>query len=1135
VLTCPNCGEENPERAKFCLNCGTALRPEERPEERKVVSVLFCDLVGFTSASDRADPEDVKARLRPFHAEIKSQIEAFGGTLDKFIGDAALGVFGTPRAHEDDPERAVRTALAIIDSIDKLNESDPALDLAVRVGINTGEAVVAYGTGPQIGEAVTGDVVNTASRLQGVAPVGGIVVGEPTFRATKEVFVYESLPPVTVKGKAEPLSIWRVIEARGRFGAEFTRTHTAPFVGRTAERRLLLDTFARVVEERAVRLVIVSGGAGVGKSRLVSEMGRALDESPDLVTWRQGRCLPYGEGVTFWPLGEILKAHAGIFESDSPDEAAAKLDAVIPEDEPDRKWLRQRLSPLVGAEASVPAEREESFAAWRRFLERMAATNPAILVFEDIHWADPAMLDFIEHVAQTARDSALLVACTTRPDLFERHPSWPDHGATRINLFPLSSDETARLISSVLDDAIMPAEVQELVLERVEGNPLFAQEFARLLVDRGLLVRRGNTVALAPDGEIPFPESIQALIAARLDMVAGDRKAVLQDASVIGKVFWADAVESLGDRAGGSVREALDDLTHRELVVPVGSTSMKGHEEYAFAHGLVRDVAYSQIPRAVRSVRHRTAAEWIEHAVGDRLEDHAEVLAHHYTQALDLGRAAGRPLDLEAMEAAALRFVVMAGDRALGLDVSRAEKHYARALELASPDHPHRPVVLTKWADAVRQSGRAPEAATAFEEAIEQLLATGNRLGAARAMGTLSSVYLTMGDERQADVAAEAVRLLEAEPPGADLVAAYARMAGVQLVLGNHPETQAWADRALALAEDLPCEIPARALGFRGFARASLGDAHGVQDIRAALNLAVERAEGRDAAVQYNNLAVALWPIEGPATVLATLREGIDFSRRRGITEFASGMEAASLDQLVELGEWDQVLQQAAEMAGPAEATGDFATLLQARWAQVRVLAYRGDTDEVRPLADWLIDAARRSGAAEDVLGGLGTAALAYGLLGDPQRARQLLAELGESPNLRQSPAYPSYLPELVRTSVGAGDPGLAAALASGVKAIFPYWEHALATTRGILAEADGRLRDAADAYGEVADRWRRFGVVLEEAHAHLGRGRCLVEVGEAGAGNSLLDGRALFAKLGARPLVTQCDELLQRGTARTS
>src|SRR5580765_6159820 len=376
---CPACGEENPERAKFCLECGAALSVAAPLEERKVVSILFCDLVGFTAASEAADPEDVRARIRPYHARVRQELERYGGTVEKFIGDAVMAVFGAPIAHEDDAERAVRAGLRILEAIEELNEADPALSLQVRIGVSTGEAVVALGARPEEGEGiVTGDVVNTASRLQGAAPVDGIAVSEQTYRQTERVFDYEELEPVQVRGKTEPLALYRPLAARARFGSDVTRTHATPLVGRELEKALLVGTFERSAQQRSCQLVTIVGEPGVGKSRLAAELFQYIDESPDLVTWRQGRCLPYGEGIAFLALGEIVKAECGILDSDSPAEAEAKLGRALPVDEQDSVWLKARLAALVGA-PSESASQEESFTAWRRFLEALNPQGPTVL------------------------------------------------------------------------------------------------------------------------------------------------------------------------------------------------------------------------------------------------------------------------------------------------------------------------------------------------------------------------------------------------------------------------------------------------------------------------------------------------------------------------------------------------------------------------------------------------------------------------------------------------------------------------------------------------------------------------------------------------------------------------------------
>src|SRR4249919_1596546 len=369
MVTCAHCGEENPERARFCLACGEPLVADAPVgEERKVVSVLFVDLVGFTSRSDRADPEDVRATLRPYHERVKSDIERFGGTVEKFIGDAVMAVFGAPVSHEDDAERAVRSGLRILETIEELREE--GLEISVRAAVTTGEAVVALGARPERGEGiVTVDVVNTAARLQSAAPVGSVIVDEPTMRSTESAITFESLEPVAAKGKAEPIAVWRATHARSRVGQPETATHT-PFVGREHERTLLLETFLRAERESSVQLVTVVGAPGIGKSRLVTELRATLDERPDIVTWRHGRCLPYGEGITFWALGEMVKAEAGILEGDDEEEAGRKLRRAV-----DDPWVESHLRALVGlsggAEAG-PDRRDEAFAAWRQFFEGLA-------------------------------------------------------------------------------------------------------------------------------------------------------------------------------------------------------------------------------------------------------------------------------------------------------------------------------------------------------------------------------------------------------------------------------------------------------------------------------------------------------------------------------------------------------------------------------------------------------------------------------------------------------------------------------------------------------------------------------------------------------------------------------------------
>ncbi len=528
---CPSCARANADDARFCSGCGTALAtPSPVREERKVVTCLFCDLVGFTARAERMDPEDVRRLLQPYHASVRSELERFGGTVEKFIGDAVMAVFGAPIAHEDDPERAVRAALAIRDQLTEEGE------LEVRIGITTGEALVALDARPDAGEGMaSGDVVNTAARLEAAAPSNRILVDETTFRATERAIEYAQAAAIAAKGKARPIDVWEAVRPRARVGVE--RLSGTPLVGRAEELALLRDTLARVIREREPQLVTLVGVPGIGKSRLVFELFetiRAGELGPGLVLWRHGRSLPYGEGVTFWALAEMVKAQAGILESDRPGQAAEKLHAAVAAVVPagvESEWVERHLRPLVGLESEEQSAEDrhgEAFAAWRRFFEELAESRPLVLVFEDLHWADEQLLDFVDQLVDRARGVPLLALCTARPELLERRPAW---GGGKVNaattlLSALSDDETSELVLSLLEHEIAP-DVRERLLAHAGGNPLYAEEFSRALAER-------PTAAL--------PETVQGLIAARLDTLPPEEKAILQDASVLGRVFWLGAL-----------------------------------------------------------------------------------------------------------------------------------------------------------------------------------------------------------------------------------------------------------------------------------------------------------------------------------------------------------------------------------------------------------------------------------------------------------------------------------------------------------------------------------------------------------------------------------------------------------------
>src|SRR5215211_6948703 len=835
---CAVCGQDNPGGFRFCGGCGASLAgPARAPaEERRLVTVLFCDLVDFTARSDQADPEDVGALLRPYHARQRAEIERRGGTLDKFIGDGVMAVFGAPLAHEDDPERAVRCALGMLAAIEELNRASPSLDLAVRIGVTTGEALVRLGPDRQT-EGVVGDVVNTASRLQGVAPAGGVVVGEATFWATSRLFDYQELGAVQVKGKADPVPVWRLKGARSRTGIEAVRRASATFVGRQAELALLKGLFERTEADRAVRLVTVVGDPGVGKSRLVGELAALLDDRPQVVTWRQGRCLPYGDGITFWALGEIVKTEAGILETDPAAQVSDKLReavaALVP-DPSEREWLRARLTPLLGIADpdAVKPERAELFAAWRRLIEAMAASGPVVLVVEDLHWADPAMIEFLGHLVEHSTGLPLLILATARPELLERHPGWGnDHpAATRIPLGALSDLETAQLVAALVGRSVLPVGVQALLLERADGNPLYAEEFARLLADRGLDAENQFTDQAAAVPEIPVPETVLGLIAARLDALTPEVRALVQNAAVVGRVFWPGAVAAMDGTDEGSLQDGLAELERKQLVQRARTSSVQHQDEYVFWHALVRDVAYAQIPRAGRARRHQAVAEWVE------------AVAHHYGQALAYARAAREPqARIDQLVEPTRRFLILAGDRTINLDLDRARAYYRQAVELGHPRDPEHPHLLVRTGRIAFQSGDYPEAVAVYEEAIADLRRSGDLRALGATLGRLATVLWNQGDTRRANaVLTEAIELLEREPPGPELVSAYVSMAGDRAVAGHSGEALEYADKALALADELGGlpRIRPRILDARGMARCDLGDfAGGMDDLRSGLAL----------------------------------------------------------------------------------------------------------------------------------------------------------------------------------------------------------------------------------------------------------------------------------------------------------
>jgi tetratricopeptide (TPR) repeat protein len=1083
--------------------------------------------------------------LRPYHVRLRQEIERFGGTLDKFIGDAVMAVFGAPAAHEDDPERAVGCAARMLEAIAELNATRPALALSVRIGITTGEALVVLQPGGET-EGVVGDIVNTASRLQGVAPVNGILVGEGTWRATHALFEYEELAPVRVKGKAQPVPVWRLVGVRSRFGVDVDQRPVTPFIGRDAELDLLKRCYADTLRKRSVRLVTLLGEPGVGKSRLIHEFGRFIDDRPELVSWRQGRCLPYGDGIAFWALAEIVKAQAGILESDPAAQVAAKLDAALQRlvgRASEREWLRARLAPLVGlgTVGGPSADQAEFFAAWRRVIEAMAARGPLVLVVEDLHWADRGLLQFLNDLLDSSAGIALLVIAAARPDLLDRQPQWGEGkpNASSIVLSPLSDTDTAALIAALLGQPVLPPEVQALLLERAGGNPLYAEEFARLLTDRGLLVRDGHTVRLFPDQEIPSPETVQALIAARLDALLPERKALVQDAAVVGKVFWSGALAAMGNSDEPTLQAGLEELERKELIRPASVSSVAGQTEYAFWHAVVRDVAYAQIPRAGRLRGHQAAAEWLEQLAGERLADRAEIIAHHYSQAVAMAQATDQPeARLAELKERARRILVLAGNRTLALDVARSRAYYKQALALCPADHSERPRIVVGMARAAFQAGRVEEAARAYEEAIAGFARHGDVRGRGEALNRLCTVLWNQGETRRSRaILLHAIDLLEHEEPSPELCLSYTQMAADRVLSGYSQEALPWADKALALAEQLGGlpDVTVQTLDYRGMARCDLGDFGGLDDLRQALQLAHEIEAGNDAALLYNSLAGPLWLTDSPATALESCRAGIDFAEQRGLAQAATSLRGSSLPLLADLGRWDELLGLADEVIVSDRAHGSRYESVAAETHKAFVWLWRGEVSAAQRLVAELLTPARDIDDLQILVPALAAVAVLEWTRGASQLALDPIRELNRVTHERGGGQWylGLYIADLVRACTAAEEPALAEQLIEHAPTQAARHQHARLTAQAVLTETRDDLGKAAQIYEQVAKRWAQYGHAFEHAQALLGAGRCRLRLNQPHAQSRLEEARTVFTSLGARPLLAEADTWLLNAAAQ--
>jgi class 3 adenylate cyclase/tetratricopeptide (TPR) repeat protein len=945
---CPSCGAPAPEEARFCMSCGSVLDPgatatpvappaaDAPPEERRQVTVLFADLSGYTAVAERMDPEAVKSLVDRALRRLGEEVVRFGGTVDKYIGDNVMALFGAPVAHEDDAERAVRAALSMQAAMDEINTwTAEDIAFALRVGINTGE-VLAGAVGGDY--TVTGDTVNVASRLQSVGAPGAVTVGERTARATLQAVNYEPLEPLTLKGRSEPVAAW---EAIGLVTAQPGRRgflDESPLVGRDDELGVLESVFTRINRERTPHMVTVVGEAGVGKSRLLREFERQIEGRG--ATLRTGRCLPYGTGIVYWALGEVVRAEAGIVDSDTSDAAWRKLcryvAKVLPGEGPERHaaQIARSLGLDVPAEHAPPDAggpermREAFFSALRTVVEASAERQPLVIAFEDIHWADDGMLDAIEHLAQWVR-APLLLVCLARDELFERRSAWGGgrRNATKLLLDPLSRDDSRHLVASLLGREDPGGEVVPQVAERSGGNPLFAEEMVRRLAEE------------EGDGIAELPDTVQAVLAARLDALDPFERRLVQQASVVGRTFWEGSLATLAEQEGRDLGDALAGLQAKDILAPGAESSLAGERELAFKHVLIRDVAYGMLPKAVRCRKHFEVGRFIEERHGDRTDEVVALLAEHYGRSAALGAEGNvaQP-ELAQIKERAVHFLEEAGDAAALLYANpEAISHYRHALELlGAEDDAAAARIGEKQGDVALRLGRVDAAIQVWgecldhhrrEEDLDRVADLHRKLGAA----------LAVKGERKAAIEnyQRGINLLKDGPPRLELVRLYEEAAWLYLQTGDNMLAIYASEKALRLAERLgETRAASRAHGIFGRVFGRIGD---TEKARSNLERSVELAralhEDSDAGEPRGDHG---------ETILALLALG----RHLEISEADARGAGAAYDEALAL----------------AEQVGDLPSQVELHSAVAQLAAYRADWDQVRRSTDASADLAEREG-----------------------------------------------------------------------------------------------------------------------------------------------------------------------------
>ena len=1046
---CPSCGTQNPPGIKFCGECGTALTTSAKTAasaaehatpvaERRLVSVLFADLVGFTTVSENRDAEEVRDLLSRYFETARTIIDRYGGTVEKFIGDAVMAVWGTPIAREDDAERAVRAGLDLTAAVTSLGDEVGALGLRARAGILTGEAAVTLGAEGQ--GMVAGDLVNTASRIQSAAEPGQVLVGEATRRATEASIAYEEAGEHELKGKAEAVPLWRALRVTaGRQGAMRSVALEAPFVGRDRELRLVKELFHSAAEEGKAQLVTITGIAGIGKSRLSWEFEKYIDGLADDQFWHRGRCLSYGDGVAYFALAEMVRMRCDIAEDENPASAREKLRSTLEHHLPDPEelaWVEPRLAHLLGLEEGAPGDQENLFSAWRILFERLAEDSPTVLVFEDMQWADSGLLDFLEYLLEWSRSHPLFVLVLARPELADKRPAWGGgkRSFASIYLEPLSPQAMDELLTGLVPG--LPEDVRTGVLARAEGVPLYAVETVRMLLDRGLVVREGNAYRpTGPIGELEVPETLHALIAARLDGLATEERRLVQDGAVLGKTFTRVGLASLTGLDEADLEPLLGALVRKEVLAIQADPRSPERGQYAFLQDIVRHVAYETLSKRERKAKHLGAAQFLESLPSADEGEIVEVIATHY---VDAWSAAPDDDDADEIRTRALEMLVRAGERAASLAASAAAQHaYERAIELSDD-----PLVQAEMHERAGQmafnAAHAEEAATHFEAAIALFDQSRETHARARVEARLAQIMWDRGRlEEGLERMDRSYQELSLEEPDADLAALAAQIGRFLFFAGRHDVAMERIESALTLSEGLALpETFSQALNTKAVLLISHGrQLEGVALMRYALEVALEHDKPSAALRGYFNLADSLSQADRYEEAESAVRAGLAYARRVG-NRYQELLFLGQSYALFALGKWDEALDWAAglpedwmsfrqvystvssicvsvlvhqgnleEAERVVALLDDFAASADAQeraghaCGRARLLLARGDAGEALRVAQTALDTSDEMGLAQEYVKESVVTALEAALeLGDATRAQQLLALIDELP-----------------------------------------------------------------------------------------------------------------------------------------